>query len=130
MEFDCYFELDSECSYCFENITKDNFVLYQNKERGEWYKFQYCSSCVVFIINNQWNKYVQDVEKTDCMRSLESLLEMGPPINFRDRNIENNNEIHKFYYSGSEQSAKLAGSLIGEERITWLNNKKKLLLNK
>ena len=129
MNFQQYFNLNKkyECLSCMDDITIENYVLYKDQENNEWKSCYYCSICIKYMIDTQWDNYINSIEKVDCAATLRRLLEMGPPINFRDKTIECNNEVYKFYYSGQEQDAKLKGSLIGKERDEWIENQRNIL---
>lgn len=104
------------CKLCFEDITDDSIVKYRMSEIDEFKKFVYCSECLELLIDGQWDKYVTNLKKVDCEKSLLSLVNDGPPINFRDTYIEDNKEIYEFYYNNKVSSAKLKGSLLINER--------------
>lgn len=104
------------CKMCFEDITKLLEVKYRLSEIDEFKNFVYCSECLELLIDEQWEKYVTNLKKVDCEKSLLSLIKDGPPINFRDTHIEDNREIYEFYYNDKIQSAKLKGSLEENER--------------
>jgi len=132
MNFDQYFKSDEnhECASCLDTLSEENFVLYKDNEQSDWKPCQYCSTCIKHMLKTKWENYVQAVDKADCVAELRRLLDKGPPINFRDPSIKCDNErseVHKFYYSGCEQSAKLEGSLVDEEREKWLADQKETL---
>ena len=104
------------CEVCFEDIAEDSIVKYRLSETDDFKVFVYCSECLKIIINEQWDKYVTNLKKVDCEKSLLSLIQDGPPINFRDTCIEDNKEIYEFYYDNKIISAKLKGSLNENER--------------
>lgn len=131
MDFDNYFTSNDECSICFDEITKDNYVLYKDKEDTLWLKSNYCKSCIQYLISTQWERYVDSVDKANCAAELRRLLELGPPINLREKSFICNNErseVYKLYYDSGEQSAKLNGSLTGVELDDWLKNQQETLL--
>ena len=104
------------CKMCFEDIADDSIVKYRLSVFDDFKTFVYCSECLELLINGQWEKYITNLKKVDCERSLLSLINDGPPINFRDTYIEENKEIHEFQYNGKIYSAKLKGSLDENER--------------
>jgi hypothetical protein len=104
------------CKMCFEDITELLNVKYKLSEIDEFKNFVYCSECLELLIDNQWEKYVTNLKKVDCEKSLLSLVNDGPPMNFRDTHIEDNKEIYEFYYNDKIYSAKLKGSLDENER--------------
>lgn len=104
------------CKICFEDITELLLVKYKLSEVDDFKLFPYCKVCLESLISNQWERYVINLKKVDCEKSLLSLINDGTPMNFRDTQIENNKEIYEFYYDNEIQSAKLKGSLNERER--------------
>ena len=129
MNFESYFDPKQEhcCQYCTDNLLEENFVLYKDNEDSEWKSCIYCKKCVTYMIQTKWQEYIDKVASANCEAELRRLLlRDGPPVNFRDNFVKCMNtgrEVCKFYFSGQEQSAKLEGSLVGEERDKWLNDK-------
>ena len=101
---------------CFDDIPDESIVKYRLSELDDFKTFVYCSECLELLIDGQWDKYITNLKKVDCERSLLSLINDGPPINFRDTYIEGNKEIHEFQYNGNIYSAKLKGSLDENQR--------------
>jgi hypothetical protein len=117
----------TECVVCCDTIDEKTFVLYKDQKEGEWKSSSFCSSCVKHMIKTSWKTYVDKIEKADCADALKKSVNIGPPINFRDQGVPCENktkEVQSFYYDGESQSAKLEGSLIGEERTKWWDNVK------
>ena len=101
---------------CFEDIVNDSIVKYRMSEIDEFKNFVYCGECLELLIDKQWEKYVTNLKKVDCEKSLLSLIKDGTPANFRDTHIEDNKEIYEFYYNNEVHSAKLKGALNENER--------------
>lgn len=123
-------EIGDECCVCYTEFDEETTVLFQDEQNSEWKKGAYCYDCTQYLIDSNWKKYVDDVEKADCKRSLRNALKSGPPVNMRDVGFpcENNNgEVYKFKTNDSEFSAKLKGSLEGEQRLKWWDHYKAIL---
>ena len=99
------------CKVCFEDIDDNSIVKYRLSEIDDFKILVYCHECLQLLMDTQWNKYVANLKTVDCEKSLLSLINDGPPINFRDTFIENNKEIYDFYYNNKIHSSKLKGSL-------------------
>ena len=122
------------CKSCFDDLVNDNMVKYQINNNNTWLLSNYCETCVNYLINNSWKIFKDSVEKADCKKALNKILEVGPPINLRDKGgfpnpIDNNllTEVDKLLFCRENiiKSAKLKDSLIGNEReqyITFLKN--------
>jgi hypothetical protein len=128
MNFELYFKAGKayECAACIGSIDNGNYVLYKEKEDGEWKPFQYCSSCITHLLQTGWSEYLKQLKEANCEAALRRLLiRDGPPINFRDSTIKCDNEkseVFMFYFSEMEQPAKLDGSLTGEDRNKFLSD--------
>ena len=122
------------CQCCFDDITDENMVKYQINGKNDWLTSNYCETCVIFLQETSWKIFTDQVEKADCKKALQKILDVGPPINLRDKSgfpnpIDNNllTEIDKLFFcsENKEKSAKLIGSLTGKKRyeyITFLEN--------
>lgn len=128
MNYEKYFDNNKEytCISCYDNITNENYVLYKDNEISPWKSCNFCEICIINMIETQWELYVQNVATEDCEPTLRKLLNKGPPINLRENSIICDNEqseVYKFWFANSEQSAKLKGSLEGEQRNKWIQDK-------
>lgn len=130
-------ESDSDevcCKCCFDDITNDNMVKYQINGKNTWLTCNYCEMCVDYLQKTSWKIFTDQVEKADCKKALQRILEDGPPINLRDKggfpnpvNKELLTEIDKLFFCSlnEEVSPKVTGSFTGkkrEEYITFLEN--------
>jgi hypothetical protein len=81
--------------------------------------------CVSYLLTLQFKKYVEDVAKSDCRAELRRLLTKGPPVNLKEEvglpTPDGSGEVYRLWFSSDkeEHSAKLEGSLEGEERKAW-----------
>ena len=99
------------CGSCLDDITDQNKVLFKQNESSDWQNFGYCSECVKELMKFKWNNYITSLKKTDCQKTLKLLIKKGPPHNFRDVGVTNDEEIFQFHYEGQIQTAKLENSL-------------------
>ena len=104
------------CKLCFEDIPDDSIVKYRLSEIDSFKIFDYCNQCLEDLMNTQWEKYITNLKKVDCEKSLLSLIKDGTPINFRDNCIEDNKEIYEFQCYDKVFPAKLKGSLDEDKR--------------
>ncbi len=101
------------CQLCYDNIT---IIKYKIKD---YKNFIYCYECLEILKDTQWDDYIKGL-KTDCQASLNRLIELGPPTNYRDFAIENGHEIESFLNGDQIISAKLKGSYEGlRKEIFW-----------
>lgn len=117
------------CQCCFEEIVNENMVKYQINQNNEWLVCNYCDQCVIYLQNTSWKIYTDQVKQADCKKALTKLIDVGPPINLRDRvGFPNPLDKHKlteidnlmFCKNNEIKSAKLKDSLIGTEREKYI----------
>jgi len=118
---------------CFGDLDKDCYVEYKATTDGPWLASKFCETCVGYLLTSQFQKYKDSLANTKCKAEMRRLVEAGPPVNVFDKNAlpcENdtkNGEVAVLWYSsdGQEHSAKLEGSLEGEERAKYWEEIKK-----
>ena len=119
---------------------------------AEWKPSTTCQCCIEIMLERQFKQYQERLAATDCKKEQRRMLQAGPPINlsvcltFCDLNMNNSlnkekyclpcpeghsGEIDKLWYASGqiEKSAKLAGSLEGEERMKWWDDQKSFLIS-
>eukprot|EP01070_Trichotokara_eunicae_P005313 Trichotokara_eunicae@DN4447_c0_g1_i1.p1 len=77
------FTFPSSCLVCFEDIVPSNAAAY--KVKSTWHPATFCLECIEILRNSQFDKYCDDLARTDCERTRRQLIAMGPPVNVRDR---------------------------------------------
>ena len=120
---------DLTCACCWDDINTENYVEYKSDETSDWMTSLYCSVCIDHLLNTQWEIYVNTLAKTTCKAEQRRMLTKGPPINIGDQKAlpcPNDGEVYKLWYmvSSEEKSAKLKGSLVGEERQKYWDEQK------
>ena len=118
---------------------------------GNWLPSTMCESCVGTILKTQFHAYKDRLAKSDCKAEQRRMLKAGPPVNISVRIFVfiqcclttyaqdkhgfpcpegHSGEVHKLWYASSneEASAKLDGSLEGEERMKWWKDQKAFLI--
>tara|TARA_Y100000389_G_C17390754_1_gene479755 strand:+ start:572 stop:952 length:381 start_codon:yes stop_codon:yes gene_type:complete len=121
-----------ECQCCFEDLILSNKVFYRINNEKEWMLSNYCKNCVLYLQNKSWGIFQDQVKEADCKKALQKILEVGPPINIRDKNGFPNpldptklTEIDELKINDEIKTAKLTGSFTGKQRtdyITFLEN--------
>ncbi|CAM9348735.1 unnamed protein product [Choristocarpus tenellus] len=119
---------DMECMCCMEDINSENYVEYRTGEGNAWKAALFCEGCIEVLLKLQWKQYVDGLAKTTCKAEQRRMLANGPPINVSDRTALpclEGESVHSLWYSRDKQvhSAKLEGSLEGEERQAWWDEK-------
>jgi len=82
------------CKCCLE---EEEEVRYRDKPDGKWMVCIYCEECVKYMLNTQFKNYIEQVKNEKCKKSLERLISMGPPENFRDPKVFCDNERNEVY---------------------------------
>lgn len=106
---------------CWDDLAAETYVEYRSAADAPWQPSGYCQNCIEQVQKTQWSTYKTSLEKTTCKAEQRRLLARGPPINISDAKAlpcADNGEVHSLWYmtDGAEHSAKLEGSLTGEER--------------
>lgn len=115
------------CALCFDDITPETFVTYQQDTNQEWKPFAYCKECLLLLMESQWNTYIDGLKKADCEATLKKLIERGPPDHFRDPRIENGLSLSLFMCDSNIISGKLQKPL-DEEKMNSFDDKLKEIL--
>lgn len=123
----------SECLCCLEPMTIDLYVEYKPLDESPWLVSGYCVECISSLIKMQWSKFVDGIKNSTCEAELRRMVSKGPPINLRDPKAlpcPNDGEVALLWFGrdGECHSAKLAGSLIGEERDRYWQELKDTIL--
>jgi hypothetical protein len=105
------------CLICINNIEPNDYVWYTIEEiinesnyQQKWTRFPYCIDCVNYLKSSLWDKYVMDLKKSDCEKSLRHIIESGPPGRVRDAFIASNQEIYAFKVNDQIISSDLDGA--------------------
>ena len=116
-----------ECKICYDEIT-NNTIVYNwiNNYRS---KSNFCSECVNHMINNNFNNYINDINKADCEKSLKSALSVPIPLNLTIDSLKKSQQIDFIEYSDKKISAKLEKK-ISDEDLNLLNIELKEILLK
>lgn len=120
------------CCCCLFDFEDDHklIVEYQTKKYSKWYLSPYCWECTDMLIKFQWELYVKSIEKADCAASLRRAIQKRPPVNLR---IECDEpyiqcEVYQLRLKHNQEiiPCKLVGSLEGDERQKWWDEKKQI----
>ena len=122
------------CASCWDDVDESNYVEYRASSDGAWLPSGYCEMCIGVLQESQYHKYIEGLTKSTCKAEQRRLLDRGPPINVTDINAlvcPNKGEVHSFWFSSdkSEHTAKLDGSLEGEEREKLWDEQKAFYIN-
>lgn len=119
------------CASCWDDLGKETYVEYKADSAGAWLPSGFCQDCIGMLLKSQWTKYKESLSTTTCKAEQRRLLDRGPPVNLSDKNAlpcptGAHAEVYMLWYmsDGEEHSAKLEGSLEGEERERYWNEQK------
>lgn len=113
----------ASCASCWDDLTKDTYVEYRAEIGGLWLPSAFCQECITILLRSQWLKYTDALRTTTCKAEQRRLLQRGPPINLSDKTAlpcpgGDHAEVQSLWFmsDNDEHSAKLEGSLEGEEK--------------
>jgi len=116
---------------CWEDLNEEIYCEYQSIEGGPWLPSGFCRSCVEELLKSQYAGYVNSLKTTKCKAEQRRLLQRGPPVNISDAKAlpcadSESGEVHALWFMGTGKvhSAKLEGSLLGEERQRFWDEQK------
>ena len=123
----------STCMSCWEDMNNEIYVEYRSSIDSQWKPSGYCKMCIEMLIDSQWDTYVNGLANVKCKAEQRRMLQAGPPINLKDKTAlpcPDDSEIHSLWYmiDNNEHSAKLKGSLEGEERQKYWEEQKKFYI--
>ena len=114
---------------CWDDIDATSYVEYRASQEAEWKSSGFCQVCVSYLLTSQWELYTSALAKTTCKAEQRRLLAAGPPMNLKDAKAletPDGAEVHSLWFmsDGQEHSAKLDGSLLGDERTKYWEDQK------
>ncbi len=119
--------MDKECVICMSLIETGD-ILYYSLDNENWIEHTFCYDCVKELISNSWQRYVDNIKKADCEKSLKHCLDKGL-INRLTldgtisssivQKIKNNDIVYETFLTGS----------LPEEEIHKINLEFKKILN-
>ncbi|CEM35915.1 unnamed protein product [Vitrella brassicaformis CCMP3155] len=126
---------DTDCLICFETITCENYVEYQTQGGSQWHPAKFCWDCIQQLLKEQFQKYMDGVQNTDCEREQRALLSRGPPIRVRDKNGFpecGDEEVGRLWLCGEGRvhEGKVEGCVEGEERMKLWNTHRQFMVEK
>jgi len=121
------------CLICFDKINEENYVEYKITENSSWFPAKFCADCLKELQRSQFYRYCDNLAKSDCTKEQRAMLKRGPPINLSDRNgfpEANESEIYALWCFSDKmiKSAKLEGSLVGEDRLKLIEYQKSFFI--
>mmetsp|Transcript_42657 Transcript_42657/g.114187 ORF Transcript_42657/g.114187 Transcript_42657/m.114187 type:complete len:137 (+) Transcript_42657:37-447(+) len=124
-----------ECLVTMEDIDKSSYCEYQTMPSGKWYPSKFCSSVIRRMLDEQFQRYLDDVEKAtrDCAAAVRRLVNKGPPVYINDAHglplEEGETHVSKLWFcdDGTEVSAVLKNALQGEERQNLWDSQKEVI---
>lgn len=127
----------TSCACCWDDISMENYVEYQGSAESSWLASGFCQMCIEQLLSTQYEAYTNGLAKSTCKAEQRRMLARGPPINLSDKNAlplgddDSNAEVYMLWYSSDKQthSAKLVGSLEGEERRKYWEEQKLLYID-
>jgi hypothetical protein len=120
--------MEKECMVCMSSID-DNDIVYYSLDNINWLEHTFCYNCVKQLILNSWNRYVNNIKKADCEKSLKTCLENGLINRITLDGTITSSVIIKIKNNDNIYETKLTDSLSDEE-LDKINCELKDCLNK
>ena len=117
---------DMNCMCTWEEIDAESYVEYQVFPSMKWYPSKFGEPAVLELLRTQYTSYIENVQKSDCIKEFTRLMKCGPPVWITDKHGLPLSEadagghiVNIWFMNGNRtQSAKLEGALEGDERQT------------
>ena len=112
------------CMCTWDDIDADSYVEFQVSPTMRWCQSKFGEPAVRQLLATQYKTYIENVQKSDCIKEFTRLMASGPPIWISDKHglpmPEDGQDTHicKLWFMNGDktESAKLEGALEGEER--------------
>lgn len=112
------------CMCTWEEIDENSYVEYQVAPGGTWHPCLFGETAVRELRSTQYHDYIENVQKSDCIKEFTRLMKSGPPVWISDkhamplpREAKAAHVCALWFMSGNKtESAKLDGALEGEAR--------------
>jgi len=99
------------CLCCYDIINDENVVKYMIFDDDKWQNYDYCLSCVKYLLEHKWYDYIKGIKYPDCEKNFKYLLECGLPKYLTVDTKYHSIVIKKLYYENSEKTSNLITSL-------------------
>jgi len=112
------------CMCTWDEIDAESYVEYQVAPTGKWYPSKFGEMAVRELKKTQYTSYIENVQKSDCIKEFTRLMACGPPVWIADQHglplPEDGSGTHIvqlwFMIGDKTENSKLEGALEGEER--------------
>jgi sporulation protein YlmC with PRC-barrel domain len=106
------------CTICYEELNND--IIVYNWINNEKSRSNFCLDCVTYMLNNNFDNYLTEINKADCEKSLKCALSKPIPLNLTLDSLKNSKEIDFIEYSNVKIPAKLIKK-ISDDQLKLLN---------
>ena len=110
----------------WDEIDAESYVEYQVAPTGKWYPSKFGEMAVRELKKTQYTSYIENVQKSDCIKEFTRLMACGPPIWITDAHGlpldgDGTHIVNLWFMNGDKtESAKLKGALEGSARqVLW-----------
>lgn len=109
------------CLATWDDITEEDYCEYQTHPSMKWQPSKYSEATLQHLLDTQFKNYIENVQKSDCVKELTRLLTAGPPIWLFDTDAlpvpEGDTHICNVWFMNGDRtvSAKLKGAVEGDE---------------
>ena len=97
-------QVSTICGICCEDMNETNTPWLDQDLKSSTI---FCLDCLKYMIDNNFSRYIQDIAKTDCEKSLGSALADPIPMYVTKDSLKKSEQIIKVYLSDSVLDCKL-----------------------
>ena len=92
-----------ECTICYDNIDLTNQLTNSKDSK----KMGFCLNCLNYMIENNFSRYIKEIAKADCEKSLCSALAHPIPLFITDNSLKGGIQIEELICGDMTISCKL-----------------------
>lgn len=93
-----------ECTICYDSIDSSNLLT--NPKTST--QMQFCLNCLHYMIENNFSRYIQEIAKADCEKSLSSALAHPIPLFVTANSLKSGEQIEELDCGNQIVPCKLA----------------------
>jgi hypothetical protein len=113
-----------ECISCCSDITDNNRVI--NIIKNIKLDSYFCSECIQYLLQTHFTKYINDIAKADCEKSLSQILAYPIPLNLTIDTLIGSRQLDNIIIKNKNIIPKLE-KIITDEELIQLNIDLKLI---
>jgi len=108
-----------ECVCCLMELDNEQLTYYNHSHDPDtWIRCVFCWETISELLSTKFHQYMKDVYNSKCKKTLNGMMESGPPVWFSDKALPVPEGAHVFQFrnNGREIDAIYDGAVRGNER--------------